>query len=245
MIFIINTMNQENQELFYDIALSYRNRIVRGTDVQNELYRFKSKFNEKTIVLVDLDDKSSSESLLKALNLKRNFPMIDIIGISKMDFLKESALKHGISCVISKPTFKSLKSCISRYIDYGITSESKKSEINLEMPKNDLIYEIKEDLITLGCNPAKKSFIITSDTILFLVNFEKNNFKITKDVYPEIAIKHQCKTPVVKRCITVCIKEIQNNRRSHNFQIMFPYSNINTLTNSEFLTLMANKYKNF
>ena len=128
-----------------------------------------------------------------------------------MDFLKESALKHGISCVIKKPTYKSLKNCISEYLNYDMASESKKSESKFEMPKIDLKHKIGKDLITLGCNPTKKSFTVTSDAILFLVNFEKINFKITKDVYPEIAVKHQCKTLVVKNYITNCVKEIQRN----------------------------------
>ncbi|MDD6345228.1 MAG: sporulation initiation factor Spo0A C-terminal domain-containing protein [Oscillospiraceae bacterium] len=121
--------------------------------------------------------------------------------------------------------------------------------------QNSISEKIRLFVKNSGVNEKLNGFQYTCSAI-YIILFENNKYvSLTKDIYPEIAVRHGSNYNNVERCIRNCIKVFMKDsgNREYLYYLESRYGNISTngssenlkVTNSKFLKLLATVFKNY
>ena len=240
MIFIISSTNRMNQELFYEIASNHQYAIIRHDGVKERLSELEC--DPASLTLIDIDDKNANPKEIIS-DIHHVFQGIPIIGttndISKAKDLKKTLNDYNVTHIVFEPTIKSIERSIESFIVKAINANSKTIFLD-----DNLKNQIRRDLIGLGCKASSKGIQLIADSILFLIKRGKSKFSITKDIYFYLAKKYNMSTAAIERSIRCSIKQIKDSKHNSDLiEKIFPYTDIDHLTNLELVCTLTEYYK--
>jgi len=137
------------------------------------------------------------------------------------------------------------------YIPYNFCDLYEKIVIqNSAVNRNSIPEMIHFFLKNLGVSEKLYGFEYICSAISIIL-FEHSKFtKLTRDIYPEIALRHGSNYSNVERCIRNCINVFMKNaeNRKYFYYIASKYGNFSkdfNVTNSKFLNILAITFKNY
>jgi len=123
--------------------------------------------------------------------------------------------------------------------------DNTKQDVNVAQDNLSSGFDLPNTLLSYGLSPSLKGFNYIIEAVEYISNNE--DYQITKDVYPSVAIKYHTSSNRVERAIRHSV-EIVCSKQSESFLNDFiafnKTSNQKKFTNSEFLSILAFIKKN-
>ncbi len=228
-----------------------------GEEAYNKIVETKPDIALLDIIMPHLDGLGVLEKI-NSSNLEKN-PICIILSAVGQDKITQKAIELGAQYYIVKPfdivilikRIKELKyyqptqgktNFISReiktkYID--ISPESKNNEDNLEALVTNIIHEV-------GVPAHIKGYQYLREAIIMVVNDIDVINQITKQLYPDIAVKYHTTPSRVERAIRHAIEVAWGRGEQGTVERIFGYTvsaSKGKPTNSEFIAMIADKLR--
>ncbi len=216
------------------------NVVGKASDGEEALAKLTSQKDNYDLIVIDLIiPKMDGLSVLEELK-KRNIHKKSIIitGMNSLDVIKKCT-EVGVSYYMLKPfRFEDLES----HIINAMTAKDN----NLIIKDKDLKQAITTLLHSLGIPSHIKGYMYIRDGIDLMYNNPSMIGAITKELYPEIALKYDTTTSRVERAIRHAI-EVSWSRGDYDLmEQIFGHSvdyDRAKPTNSEFIATIADKLR--
>lgn len=181
----------------------------------------------------------------------QNFPKFVITTCVGQEHITAKAMKLGATYYMIKPFdfeyFKNRLNELALELRAEGTSENNDlvSENSHDLPK-PLVSKVSEVLQEIGVPAHTKGYTYLKDAIVLVHDDVKYMMKITKNLYPMVAQRHETTSSRVERAIRNSI-ELTLAQGDHEALVkVFGHrikSSNNKLTNSEFIAIVAEKIK--
>lgn len=234
----------DNRELVHDLkkqldvndSIKVVNTCFDGEDALN--YIINNSSNIDLIIMDILIPKLDGLTVLDELK-KRNINIKSIILSSfKDENIVKSCLEYNVSYYLVKPVnFIALQ---KRILD---TFNNDRSKNTLS---DTLDFEISQLLHNLGIPSHIRGYKYIRDGIMIIYNNDESVSYITKEIYPQIAIKYETTSSRVERAIRHAIEVSWLRGDISLMEDLFGFSvncDKSKPTNSEFLTTVAERIK--
>ena len=161
------------------------------------------------------------------------------------DRIVNSAINHGATYYFIKPvTPQVIGERISDVLNEMITDYKVSTEIRDKRKTASLDEKISNIFITVGIPPHIKGFVYMREGIKMAVENPLIINKVTKELYPKIAMRYSTTSSKVERAIRHAIEVAWNRGRTDAISSIFGarvYIGNERPTNSEFIALVADK----
>ena len=161
------------------------------------------------------------------------------------DRIVNSAINHGAIYYFIKPVTPQVIGervtdiLNERLVDYKVSTELRDKRKTASLDE-----KISNIFITIGIPPHIKGFVYMREGIKMAVENPSIINKVTKELYPQIAIKYSTTSSKVERAIRHAIEVAWNRGRTDAISSIFGarvYIGNERPTNSEFIALVADK----
>jgi two-component system response regulator (stage 0 sporulation protein A) len=201
------------------------------------------------IIMPHLDGLGVLEKLHKK-NLSK-FPKVIVLSAVGHDKVTQRAISMGVDYYIVKPfNFESFAERMMQISEFEtsrvqnknkeiIYNEKVKSELNLEVKITEILHEV-------GVPAHIKGYQYLRTSIIDVVNNIELLGAITKELYPNIAIKYTTTPSRVERAIRHAIEVAWTRGKIETINNIFGYTihnNKGKPTNSEFIAMIADKLR--
>lgn len=239
----------------------------RNEEFLNELCDYFSKTEGFTVCATAL---TGDNALEKLKSVKPDVAIIDtalkgIDGIKLLDHLKviqpacmafmmsefdndkivNSAINHGAIYYFIKPvTPQVIAERVADLMNENIIDYKVSSELRDKRRTASLDEKISNIFTTIGIPPHIKGYVYMREGIKMAVECPSIINKVTKELYPKIAIKYSTTSSKVERAIRHAIEVAWNRGRTDAISSVFGarvYIGNERPTNSEFIALVADK----
>ena len=180
-------------------------------------------------------------------NIKSSYP--DCLSIIVSDFDNEKivnlAINHGAVYYFVKPiTPQIIAERVKEILNERATAYKVSSEIRDKRKVVSLDEKISNIFTTIGIPPHIKGYSYLREGIQMAVYDPIVINKVTKELYPQIAVKYSTTSSKVERAIRHAIEVAWNRGRTEAISSVFGarvYIGSERPTNSEFIALVADK----
>lgn len=192
--------------------------------------------------------------VLEKLNEKYTdyFPKVVILSAVGQDSITQRAMELGASYYIIKPF--DFNMFIDRLKQINNMSPNNSNQNNVNLPNessegkktNELETKITKIIQEIGVPAHIKGYLYLRESIHIVVNDMDYLGAITKELYPEVAIKYNTTTSRVERAIRHAIEVAWNRGDVETLERIFGYTinnNKGKPTNSEFIALIADRLR--
>lgn len=192
--------------------------------------------------------------VLEKLNEKYTdyFPKVVILSAVGQDSITQRAMELGASYYIIKPFDFNMFIDRLKQINNMSSNNSNQNNVNLQNESsegkktNELETKITKIIQEIGVPAHIKGYLYLRESIHIVVNDMDYLGAITKELYPEVAIKYNTTTSRVERAIRHAIEVAWNRGDVETLERIFGYTinnNKGKPTNSEFIALIADRLR--
>lgn len=194
--------------------------------------------------------------VLEKLNEKYTdyFPKVVILSAVGQDSITQRAMELGASYYIIKPfdfnmfidRLKQINNMSSNNINQNQKNRNLPNESLEGKKENGLETKITKIIQQIGVPAHIKGYLYLRESIHIVVNDMDYLGAITKELYPEVAMKYNTTTSRVERAIRHAIEVAWNRGEIETLERIFGYTinnNKGKPTNSEFIALIADKLR--
>ena len=161
------------------------------------------------------------------------------------DRIVNSAINHGAIYYFIKPvTPQVIAERVSDILNERVSDYKVSTELRDRRKTASLDEKISNIFITIGIPPHIKGFVYMREGIKMTVENPSIINKVTKELYPKIAIRYATTSSKVERAIRHAIEVAWNRGRTDAISSIFGarvYIGNERPTNSEFIALVADK----
>ncbi len=234
------------------------------------LGELKNYFEKATEFKVCASTTNGNDAIEALKSVKPDIAIIDpslkgIDGISLLDLIKKvnpecysfmvsefdndkivnASIKHGAIYYFIKPiTPQAIAERIFDIIADKAIEQKFMTDLK-ERPKSPTLDEqISNIFITIGIPPHIKGYVYLRESIKMAIERPAIINKVTKELYPKVALKHSTTASKVERAIRHAIEVAWNRGRTDAISAVFGarvYIGNERPTNSEFIALVADK----
>lgn len=225
-----------------------------GSEALDLIFNLKPDVVILDIIMPILDGLGTIHKLRKS-NLEKNPEILILSAISQEMMIKE-AMELGASCFMLKPfdlevLEKRIRGIVKKSEDkektISVMNENKvKYIVNNSNPINSLEIEVTNMMHDVGIPAHVKGHQYLRDAIISVIKNNDALIGITKQLYPDIAKKHNTTASRVERSIRHAIEMAWNRGKTETLQNLFGYTvslGKGKPTNSEFIAMVADKLR--
>ena len=204
------------------------------------------KVNKPDVAIIDTALKGIDG--IKLLDhIKSMYPACLTFMMSEFDNDKivNSAINHGAIYYFIKPvTPQVIGERVADILNEKVTDYKVSTEFRDKRRTTSLDEKISNIFTTIGIPPHIKGYVYMREGIKMAVECPSIINKVTKELYPQIAVKYSTTSSKVERAIRHAIEVAWNRGRTEAISSVFGarvYIGSERPTNSEFIALVADK----